>query len=291
MKTFLHIRFLLAFAVALAALYALYASLHWPLRAALFPRVIGIPLLLLALAEMLLSVLREEKEREGHAVDFELTTDVDPVVARKRTLAILAWTVGFLVLIVLIGFPIAVPLFVFLYLRTAGKEGWVLTILITALSWLFMEGLFTPAAALVSDRGVDRRERGRSCGPAVSPIRRFPDSPVHRFRALSEGDHSIGRPSILLRVVSSSNRARRLRPDRLCEKFRLVNNRASLDLLLAGFVFPAGDPFVLIVVFQFVHLALGLDLIARAAGESASRGAAPERTAACGRTKNREQQQ
>lgn len=142
MKTALNLRFLLAFAAALAAFYALYASLHWPFRAALFPRVIGIPLLLLALVEMLLSVLREEKEREGHAVDFELTTDVDPVVAKKRTLAILGWIVGFLLLIVVTGFPIAVPLFVFLYLRIAGREGWVLTILITGVSWLFMDGLF-----------------------------------------------------------------------------------------------------------------------------------------------------
>ena len=75
-------------------------------------------------------------------MDFQLTTDVDPAVARKRTTSILAWILGFLVLIVLVGFPLAVPLFVFLYLRIAGREGWVLTVLLTAVSWLFMEGLF-----------------------------------------------------------------------------------------------------------------------------------------------------
>ena len=142
MKTLLNLRFLLALTDAVAALYALYASSHWSLRPALFPRVIGIPLLFLALTEMLLSVRGTEKQREGHAVDFQLTTDVDPAVARKRTTSILAWILGFLVLIVLVGFPLAVPLFVFLYLRIAGREGWVLTVLLTAVSWHFMEGLF-----------------------------------------------------------------------------------------------------------------------------------------------------
>ena len=142
MKARTDIRFFLALGTVLLAGYALYSSIDWPLRTALFPRVIGIPLLLLALTEMILSMLGVEKKREGHAVDFELTTDVDPVIARKRTVAIVGWTLGFLALILVIGFPIAVPLFVFLYLKLVGKEGWLLTLILTALSWLFIEGLF-----------------------------------------------------------------------------------------------------------------------------------------------------
>ena len=135
-------RFFFSLAIAIAAGYALYTSLHWPFRTALFPRVIAFPLLILCVIEMVLSVAVVEKGRGGHAVDFEMTTDVDPRTARKRTLAIFSWTVAFLALIVGVGFPLAVPLFVFLYLKVAGKEGWVLTLLLTALSWLFMEGLF-----------------------------------------------------------------------------------------------------------------------------------------------------
>jgi len=142
MKTSINLRFLLALAAALAAGYALYASWHWPFRTALFPRVIGVPLLGLALFEMALSAFSSEKKPEGHAVDFALTTEVDPTLAHRRTLAIFTWTLGFLVLILLTGFPLAVPLFVFLYLKVVGREGWGLTLLLTAISWLFMEGLF-----------------------------------------------------------------------------------------------------------------------------------------------------
>ena len=91
---------------------------------------------------MALSLFVGEEKRTGHAVDFELTTEVDPIVARRRTWAITAWLLGFLALILLFGFPLAVPLFVFLYLKVGGKEGWFLTLLLTALSWLLMEGVF-----------------------------------------------------------------------------------------------------------------------------------------------------
>lgn len=137
-----NLRFGLALVVALAAGYALYASLSWPLRAALFPRVIALPLLVLSVIEMLLSVLGPEKKKEGHAVDFELATDIDPVLARKRTAGMFLWTIGLMVLILSVGFTIAVPLFVFLYMRLAGGEKWGLTLVLTILSWLFIEGLF-----------------------------------------------------------------------------------------------------------------------------------------------------
>ena len=43
--------------------------------------------------------------------------------------------------ILAVRFLLAVPVFVFAYL-SAGRESWALTIVLTALSWLFMEGLF-----------------------------------------------------------------------------------------------------------------------------------------------------
>jgi hypothetical protein len=131
-------------ATACVAGYALYASWSWPFRTALFPRVIAIPILFLALIELTLSISSSEGERdEGQAMDFQLTDTVEPALARKRTIAIIIWTVGFLVLILLVGFPLAVPIFVFAYLKIAGREPWTLTIALTAISWLSMEGLFT----------------------------------------------------------------------------------------------------------------------------------------------------
>ena len=142
MKPRINFNFLLALAVAFMGGYALYVSNEWPFRTAFFPRMIAISLLLLALIEMALSVFGTEKEREGHAVDFELTTDIDSLVARRRTLTIIVWILGFFALILSVGFPLGVPVFVFLYLKWAGKERWGLTLLLTILSWLLIKGLF-----------------------------------------------------------------------------------------------------------------------------------------------------
>ena len=142
MKRLLSLRSAFSLATACVAGYALYASWSWPFRTALFPRVIAIPIILLSLIELALSVWSSEGEREGHAMDFQLTDTVEPALARQRTIAIIFWTLGFMVLIVLVGFPLAVPIFVFVYLRIAGREPWTLTIILTAMSWLFMEGLF-----------------------------------------------------------------------------------------------------------------------------------------------------
>jgi len=142
MRRLLNLRCALSLATACVAGYALYASWSWPFRTALFPRVIALPILFLALIELALSVWSIEREREGHAVDFQFTDTVEPVLARKRTTAIILWTLGFLVIILLVGFPLAVPIFVFAYLKIAGREPWTLTIALTAISWIFMEGLF-----------------------------------------------------------------------------------------------------------------------------------------------------
>jgi len=142
MKISLNIRFWFGLAVALIGGYTLYASMNWPFKTALFPRLIGVPLLILAAVETALSVFGAEKQREGPATDFQLTTDVEPAVARKRTLMIVGWTVGFFVLILAAGFPLAVPLFVFLYLKLEGKEGWLLTLSLTVAAGLFMQGVF-----------------------------------------------------------------------------------------------------------------------------------------------------
>src|SRR5438046_2891685 len=104
----------LALALAIMALSAwgVFSALGWPWKAKLFPLVIGIPLFCLATAEALWIVFGRRGTRQA-AADFQLSTDQAPEVARRRTAIAAAWTVGFFVLIVLLGFQIAVPVLVF----------------------------------------------------------------------------------------------------------------------------------------------------------------------------------
>lgn len=142
MRKLIELRVLLAVFTACLATYALYASLDWPFRTALFPRLIAIPLLFLAIAEMVMILALGEEKNRSHAVDFELTSTIEPALAARRTLSVIAWILGFLVLILAAGFPVAVPVFVFLYLKAAGREPWALTILLAFVAWILVEGLF-----------------------------------------------------------------------------------------------------------------------------------------------------
>lgn len=115
--------------------YGVFAATAWPWKAALFPLAIGIPLFCLAATELLWTLFG----RPAAATD---SSEIIATGGGRRILAAAGWMLGFFAAIMLLGFPIAVPLFLALYLKLQGGEGWVMTIVITvAVSALFY-GLF-----------------------------------------------------------------------------------------------------------------------------------------------------
>lgn len=125
----------LSAAIALLAAGAVGAAVSWPLKAKLFPLVIGIPLACLASAELWLSLKTITKP----------TNEVDGLprkVALRRAAVAAAWIAGFFAAIVLLGFVLAVPAFVFLYLRLQGRESWLFSSVFAAVVWAGFYGLF-----------------------------------------------------------------------------------------------------------------------------------------------------
>ena len=116
------------FSAALAGVagFAVYTALRWPPKAALFPLVMGIPLLALAVAQLAVDL----RERPAAAPEA------------RRAWGILAWMVAFIVLVLLLGFPLAVPVFVLAYLVTSGRESWLLSVVFAAAAWAAFYLLF-----------------------------------------------------------------------------------------------------------------------------------------------------
>ncbi|HMF47484.1 MAG TPA: tripartite tricarboxylate transporter TctB family protein, partial [Candidatus Saccharimonadales bacterium] len=108
--------------------YAIFASIGWSFKAKLFPLSISIPLLMLATAQLLLILFGKEETNEGGAMDVEFSTDVEPEIVRRRVLGIFGWIIAFIALVYLLGFPITVPLFIFLYLKFQSEVSWLWTI-------------------------------------------------------------------------------------------------------------------------------------------------------------------
>jgi hypothetical protein len=115
-------------------------AMDWPLKAKLFPLAIGIPVFCMAAAEVAWGLLGPVDR--GAAMDFQLSEQVPPPVARRRTLLAVAWMLGFFAAIVLVGFPPAVALLVFCYLKLQGRVGWGLSLVFTLVVWALFLAVF-----------------------------------------------------------------------------------------------------------------------------------------------------
>ena len=130
----------LGIAIMILSGWAVAAALDWPWKAKLFPLVIGIPVFCLATAEVLWSLFGATTREQ--VMDFQLSEHLPAKVTLGRSLLAAGWMLGFFGAIVLLSFPVAVPLFVFLYLKLQGREGWRLSVLLTLAVWGFFYGLF-----------------------------------------------------------------------------------------------------------------------------------------------------
>jgi len=118
------------------------SALGWPFKAALFPMITGIPLFILSTVQFIISGFQKKSHDKDSVVDFQLSGLEDKSLEKKKTITIFSWIGGFFVLVILIGFPIAVPLFVFCYMKFRGKEKWITSLLFTAGAWGAFYGLF-----------------------------------------------------------------------------------------------------------------------------------------------------
>jgi hypothetical protein len=130
----MHSRSALILAVGIMAVsaYAAISALAWPLKTALFPLVISIPLFCLATAELVAIVL--SGPRFGLTKDFQRPpAEVAGTLAARRSLIAIGWMLGFFAAIVLFGFLVAVPVFLLAYLRLQAKESWIFSLVFSAL--------------------------------------------------------------------------------------------------------------------------------------------------------------
>ncbi len=118
--------------------WALWEAKAWGLRARLFPWVIGFPVLAMAVTQFGMDLAGAVSTRA--AKPTEHTGGATPVA--RRTTVITAWILGFFALIWLLGFPVAVPLCIWLYLTFGSREKWWLAALMTGLAWTAFYGLF-----------------------------------------------------------------------------------------------------------------------------------------------------
>ena len=129
------------FLLALAG-YVIYTASHWSFKTGLFPLAIAVPLMFLAVLHFALDLFGKPEAPAERVIDAEFSNEVSPAEARRRALVTFSWIALFVALVYLVGFPLAVPLFLFLYLRLQSKVSWSYSMILTGLAWLAFYTLF-----------------------------------------------------------------------------------------------------------------------------------------------------
>ena len=126
------------------------------MQARLYPWVIGIPMVILALVQVILDLKGvERKQQDAAPVDFQFAqATVEPAVARRRAITMFSWFFGFFFGIWLLGFSLTIPLMVFGYMYIQSKEKLWLTLTLAAIAWVFFYSLFVRLLTLPFPDGV-----------------------------------------------------------------------------------------------------------------------------------------
>ena len=120
----------------------------WPFSAAMFPIIVGVPGFFLAATLALKIALhgqdnpKESQTRSGTPGDLYLDEELLRGEGLKRTIITFAWILGLFFWSWPLGQRIALPLFVFLYLKVGSKEGWMISIAVTLAVAIFLLGIF-----------------------------------------------------------------------------------------------------------------------------------------------------
>ena len=126
--------------IGLLLLWALRVAESWDeLRASIIVFVLGSVGVLLAAVQVIKDLWPRRGGEEAAGIHFDAPALQS--AGRWGNFEIWGWILGFYAAIRIIGFPTAVPLFVFGYAKTYGA-GWLLSCFLAAAAWAFIYGVF-----------------------------------------------------------------------------------------------------------------------------------------------------
>lgn len=99
----------------------LYLAKDWNFETGLFPRVVGIPMLLVVIAILVVDIRKGLRQ----AKDGEADNDAEFTAMNLRMARYFAWLIGFIFLVWAIGIEYTIPIYIFSYMKIEGKYGWL----------------------------------------------------------------------------------------------------------------------------------------------------------------------
>ncbi len=137
--------------ILLAFSFLFFMTWHYGARARMAPLLLLIPGILLTGFHLWRIYgkpdLKEERIADNGEESFEINAPFD------QEMLMIACFVAFTALIWLMGFLVATPLFLIMYLRFWAKERWFLTLILSGLSTLFMYLIVEAGFSIILYRG------------------------------------------------------------------------------------------------------------------------------------------
>lgn len=119
----------------------------YPIESRTFPLLVAVlPLLFFSLVQTIV-------ELKAIGLEKAAAREEDKGVARK-TVIVFIWVAGFFVLIGLLGFLRAIPIFSFLFLKFYWREKWYIALLITLFIEAFVYGVFVTTFNITLYEGI-----------------------------------------------------------------------------------------------------------------------------------------
>jgi hypothetical protein len=135
----------------------LWQATSWPAQAKFFPLAILVPMILVGVVNLALELKTVFYERrlssDAPAQTRMAEQSLDGYVLR-RTIETFLWVFGFFAGIWLLGFSLAIPLFIFSYLKLYSHEGWMISLALSSMAWLLFFGLFEMVLHLPFPEGM-----------------------------------------------------------------------------------------------------------------------------------------
>jgi hypothetical protein len=143
------------------ALYFVVAALDYGKNSRLFPVAIGVPTAILTALTLAAlwrpGLLRTADVNFGAAASEAMAAGPDEgwePTSATRVLRMLGWLFLALVGVGLVGFAVAVPIYILLFSRIEGRTKWGACILTALITWAFMVGYFDLFMQFKMFRGV-----------------------------------------------------------------------------------------------------------------------------------------
>lgn len=129
--------------VGIVILGAIIVAWDWPLRASIIVLVLGSVGFVMVMVQLILDVRGNQGNTEAPELAFEIPSFVsdDPITQRNGVLEIWGWLIALLLAVFLIGLPLSLALFVFLYTKLYGG-GWPVSLGMAGAIAVFEYGVY-----------------------------------------------------------------------------------------------------------------------------------------------------